>query len=256
MTWHPVLPATLTALVLALSACSPDGGGGTGDGTDTDPPPPVDEPAEPVAFDHHPPGDLVPGSGSGVTDAFVFVPGMRFPIEEFPSFANSQVWGAGGMNGPGGGQCDPVNYALPWRDNFCETRGYATPLCPSGTGHQGQDIRPPSCTKSAHWAVAAEPGTITAKGSYTVTLTADSGTVYRYLHLDMANLVVDVGSELARGERIGLVSNDFGGTTTTIHLHFEIKQNVELSGGGSSVTFVPPYTSLVDAYERLLAGTP
>ena len=29
---------------------------------------------------------------------------MRFPMEEGPAFANSQVWGHGGGSGPGGGQ--------------------------------------------------------------------------------------------------------------------------------------------------------
>lgn len=228
-----------------------------------DPAPVVAEPASvetaAVAWDtsrYGAPADLVPGSGTGYAQDTVFVPGMRFPIEEANAQANSQVYGHGGMNGPGGAQCDAANYAFPWRDNFCETRGYSTPMCPAGTGHQGQDIRPPTCKKGVYWAVAAEAGTISAIGSYSVTLMSDSGTVFRYLHLDMKQLAVRVGDVVPRGGHIGLVSNDFNDTPTTIHLHFEIKQSVALPNGRTTITFVPPYTSLVDAHERLVAGTP
>ncbi|MEL7452555.1 MAG: hypothetical protein AAGJ50_04195, partial [Pseudomonadota bacterium] len=45
---------------------------------------------------------------------------------------------------------------------------------------------------------------------------------------------------------IGYVSKDFGGTPTTFHLHFEIKQNTPEHGW----IFAPPYTSLVESYAR------
>lgn len=204
-------------------------------------------PSAAFALDANPAGELVTGSGEGVQTSTVYSPGMRFPIEETPAFANSQVYGHGGYLGPGGGQCDAANYDFPWVDNFCESRSYATPLCPAGQGHQGQDIRPGSCTDNAWWAVAAEAGTITGIGSYTVTLTTDSGRQYRYLHMSMDTLAVGNGDRVAQGDRLGLVSNDFGGTATTIHLHFEIRQNVT----GLGVTHVPPYTSLVESYEAL-----
>ena len=35
-----------------------------------------------------------------------------------------------------------AGYAYPWRDNFCERRGFPVSQCPAGVGHQGQDIRP------------------------------------------------------------------------------------------------------------------
>src|SRR5690554_6250979 len=109
-------------------------------------------------FTYQPAGQLVAGSGSGLADTTVFVPGMRFPIEQAPAYPNSQVWGHGGMNGPGGGQCDPANYFYPWWDNYCETRTWDMPLCPGGQGHQGQDIRPATCDNKTHWTVAAEIG--------------------------------------------------------------------------------------------------
>ncbi|MFP3945255.1 MAG: M23 family metallopeptidase, partial [Alphaproteobacteria bacterium] len=224
-----------------LTACN-----GTDDGE-----PPTDPTG--AAFEHAPPGELVSGSGEGVTDNTVYAPGIRFPIEEAPAYANSQVHGAGGLHGPPGGQCDESNYSYPWRDNFCETRSWTAPLCPAGSGHQGQDIRPKTCEKAKHWAVATENGRITNIGIYTVTLQGDSGTQYRYMHMDMDALAVDFGDTVTKGQRLGLISNDFGGTPTTIHLHFDMKQNVEVNGD-VVFTFVPPYPSLVDSYERLLRG--
>ncbi len=217
--------------------------------------PPASSSAPPVDFSFNPPGQLHAGSGQGITDPTVYVPGMRFPIQASNAYANSQVYGHGGTSGPGGGQCDAANYAYPWNDNFCETRAYTTPLCPSGTGHQGQDIRPNTCKAANYTAVAAEDGTITQIGSYTVYLSSSTGRTYLYLHMQMDKLKVKVGDHVTRGQALGLVSNNFGATATTIHLHFEIKQPVSLNGS-TLVTRVPPYSSLVDAYQRLLAGTP
>ncbi len=204
--------------------------------------------AEPFSF--LPPGDLIEGSGQGVADPTVFAPGMRFPIENAPAYANSQVYNPGGYLGPGGGQCDDFNFSYPWRDNYCEKRSWDMPLCPAGTGHQGQDIRASSCEKDKHWAVATTDGTITHIGSYSVYLTADDGTRYDFLH--MAAVQVEVGQEVTRGQHLGKVSNSFGGTPTTIHLHFNLRQNVE----GIGEVYVPPYTSLLQAYASLVDTAP
>ena len=75
-------------------------------------------PAAAQSFSYKPAGELKPGSGRGRADGTVYVPGMRFPIEKGPAFANSQVYGRGGMHGGGGGQCDSANYSYPWRDNY------------------------------------------------------------------------------------------------------------------------------------------
>lgn len=201
--------------------------------------------ADPFNFDA--PGDLAPTSGKGRVDMNVYAPGIRFPIEDGPAFANSQVYGHGGNFGPGGGQCDGQNYSYPWRDNYCETRQYDMPLCPAGMGHQGQDVRPSTCVKDTHWAVAVTDGTITQIGSYTVYLTAADGTRFDYLHL--GSVQVAVGDKVTKGQHVGKVSNVFGATPTTIHLHFNIRQNV----AGVGDVFVPPYLSLVQAYEALMA---
>ena len=199
-------------------------------------------------FSYEPPGSLVRGSGTGRVDSRVWAPGMRFPIQSGPAYANSQVYGVGGYMGPAGGQCDARNYSFPWRDNYCESRSWAMPLCPSSRGHQGQDIRPGTCRAGVHPAVAAANGTITQVGSYSVYLTGDDGTRYDYLH--MSNVAVRQGQRVRCGDVIGNVSNVFNGTPTTIHLHFNIRQSVR--GVGS--VFVPTYMSLVDSYQRMSSG--
>ena len=200
-------------------------------------------------FEYMSPGDLAPGSGAGRADWTVYREGMRFPLETAPAYANSQVWGVGGMRGLPGDQCDSANYSYPWRDNYCETRPQRDmPFCPAHTGHQGQDIRPATCADGVHLAVAAEAGTIVHIGFFSVYLRGqDSGFRYRYLHLDHDQLAVDVGQWVDRGDPIGLVSDNFGGDSTTIHLHFDM-----YSGG----IYYPTYMSLVRAYETLLNGSP
>ncbi|WP_437276261.1 M23 family metallopeptidase [Sorangium sp. So ce375] len=201
-------------------------------------------------FSYQPAGELLPGSGEGRVDDVVYAPSMRFPLEEGPAFANSQVYNKGGSAGPAGGQCDADNYAYPWRDNYCESRSWVMPLCPAGTGHQGQDVRPATCEAGKHWVVAVVDGTITSVGGYSVYLTGEDGTRYDYLH--MSDVQVSPGQDVSRGERIGRVSNVFGGTPTTIHLHFNVRQSVS----GVGVVYVPPYTSLVASYQALLNKPP
>lgn len=204
-----------------------------------------------ATFSYAPPGELEQKSGKGRTgDTKIYAPTMRFPIESGPAFANSQVYGRGGGSGPGGGQCDKENFSYPWHDDYCETRDWDMPLCPAGQGHQGQDIRAATCEKGVHWVVAVDDGTITNVGSYSVYLTVADGTRYDFLH--MQDVQVKEGDVVKRNQRIGKVSNQFGGSPTTVHLHFNIKQNV----AGVGDVFVPPYTSLINSYEELLGLHP
>lgn len=200
--------------------------------------------AIPPGFTFRPAGELAPDSGTGSTDTKIYLEGMRFPLESDPAFANSQVWGKGGSQGGGGSQCDASNYSYPWRDNFCEKREWAMPFCPAGKGHQGQDIRPATCKKNLHWAVAAIDGTITKIGSYSVYLSGNANTRVDYLH--MSSVQVAVGQQVTKGTRLGKVSNVFNGTPTTIHLHFNLFQNTP-----DGWMYVPPYTSLVASYQTL-----
>jgi murein DD-endopeptidase MepM/ murein hydrolase activator NlpD len=225
------------------------------------PPEPEPEPVPPV-FSYFAPGALLPGTGAGFEDQIVHAPGIRFPIKSAPAYLQTQVFTFGG-GVAGGDQCDARNFAYPWRDNFCETRtaNRNTPFCPVNRVHQGQDIRvgtPQDCNalrrqplsaRGLHEVVAVEDGVISSIGSYTVKLRSN-GRIYNYMHLNMNRLAVTAGQSVREGDLIGFVSNDFGGTPTTIHLHFEIVQNTAEHGW----THVSPYLSLVEAYERRQQG--
>lgn len=213
-------------------------------------------------FSYLPVGDLLPSSGPGFTDNTVYRTGMTFPTEE-PVFLNSQVYryggGMGSVNGMEGGQCDARNYDYPWQDTFCEHRDRNQPLCPGG-GHEGLDIRPHTCVKNTHWAVAVENGRIIDVRRHWVTLQTPDGTIYNYLHLNMGALEVSVGQQVLKGDRIGKISNDFfksDGTSvpTTTHLHFEMYENYVAAPGDEPLfTKVNPYMTLVAAYDRKLRG--
>jgi len=192
-----------------------------------------------------PPGALVPGSGSGIASDAVLFPAMRFPIEQGAAYANSHFYGVGGTRGREGDSCDDSNYAYPWRDNFCELRKTDLALCPSG-GHQGQDLRPATCRANFHWAVAAEDGVIVQIGRFSVTLQTANGTLYRYVHLNTSDLAVHELQPVARGARIGRISNNWV-DKLPVHLHFDVKDAVAF-GGDTTVAFVPPYASLVQSY--------
>lgn len=229
----------------------------------TDPQPEEPEPEPTVVFSYTEPGQLVSGSGTGTTETeTVFSPDMRFPIKSAPSYLQSQVWGFGG-GVMGGDQCDPRNYEYPWHDNFCETRSSNrnSPYCPVSRIHQGQDIRVGTAAgcnelrrtnaadRALYEVVAVEDGIIQSIGTYTVTQRSGPR-IYKYMHLNMRALQVSNGDTVKKGQTLGYVSNDFGGTPTTFHLHFEMLQNTADSGW----VHVPPYTSLVAAYERRESG--
>jgi len=213
--------------------------------------------AELKRFSYYPAGDLKPEtSGTGREgDNTIYAPGIRFPLESAPAYINSQVYGIGGMYGPAGSLCDPRNYQYPWSDNYCEKRAWSMPMCHGGKGHQGDDIRAATCEKKKYYAVAVEAGIITYIGTYSISLRGNSGRTYRYLHMDGYTLQVQQGQRVQRGQRLGLVSDNMGGTSTSIHLHFDMRQTIKI-GGQSKQIFVPPYSSLVDAYKRLLQGRP
>ncbi|MEM7638334.1 MAG: M23 family metallopeptidase [Pseudomonadota bacterium] len=236
------------------------------DDTPDDVPAPIESPPPPpppVKFEYFAAGDLIPGTGTGRVDQIIYAPDMVFPIKTAPTWPQSMVYRLGGA--VGGDQCDPANYDIPWRDNFCEKRTSTrnTPMCPTNKVHQGQDIRVGTAAdcnalrgqakadRGLHEVVAVEDGIIQHIGTYSVQLKGtDTGNLYSYLHLNMRRLRVSALDTVSAGDTIGFVSNDFGSTPTTFHLHFEIKAPIE----GEGIVHVPPYMSLVAAYERREAG--
>jgi hypothetical protein len=243
-------------------------------------------------FTYYPPGDILPGTGSrgqsGRADFTVYAP-IRFPMAQAPAYANSQSfmnWGncdltgrvaLGGSGSNEAYRCrvngrtlftdEAKNYAYPWRDNFCEHRDYYVGQCPSGLGHQGQDIRPRSCLEHVEGAGRCDPYQedvvavgdgvlIRSPGDRSLYLVVDQPGVhirFRYLHmnpqmLDSAGMIS--GREVAEGEVLGAVGN-YGRAPggTTYHLHFDAQ--VPTRDGW---VLVNPYMTLVAAYERLIGA--
>jgi murein DD-endopeptidase MepM/ murein hydrolase activator NlpD len=247
---------------VADSSVAPEGAGESTARADVDP-------------NHYDPGDLIPRTlvdfGSiGVTNAPVVAPNMRFPIEEGPAFSNSQIFHPGGWGyawttsivypGPGGAENEPANYNYPWRDNFCEVRRRDSAGCPSGLGHQGQDIRPKTCEQGVHYAVAVEDAVVKALGEHHMVLLygLETGNVYTYLHMTrpLEPGIVE-GAEVKKGQRLGRISNILGEKDrTTTHLHFEIWAGGEQEGTSKGVVPLSPYTSLVESYLDLVAANP
>ena len=243
-------------------------------------------------FTYYAPGDILPGTGSrgrsGRADFTVYAK-IRFPMAQAPAYANSQSFmnwgncdltgriGLGGRDKNAAYRCrvndktlltdESKNYAYPWRDNFCEHRGYYVGQCSSGLGHQGQDIRPGFCLEHVEGAgrcdpyqedvVAVADGVVMrSPGDRSLYLVVDKPGEhirFRYLHmnpqmLDAAGMVS--GREVVEGEVLGSVG-DYGRAPggTTYHLHFDAQ--VPTRDGW---VFVNPYMTLVAAYERLIGA--
>jgi len=243
-------------------------------------------------FTYYAPGSLIPGTGlkkdmGGRADYTVYAP-LRFPMKEAPSFANSQSFNNWGdcdftgrsrrVSGKGASySCkvngrplvfdESVNYAYPWRDNFCEHRNFFVGQCPGGEGHQGQDIRPSNCSlfnagadrcqPYRHEVVAAHDGMILrARKQEAVYLYINSATAHlrvRYMHMNPNLLDADgivSGKELAAGDNIGKVGNyNHKERGTSYHLHFDMQVPTRIG-----YVFVNPYATLVASYEHLIGA--
>ena len=156
---------------------------------------------------------------------------------------NSQVYG----KSP---QCAAANYAMPWSDTFCEARGWPMGMCPNGKGHQGVDIRPVRCRNNDSEVVAVEDGTIDRVTAHTtIGLVGGQGRHWRYMHVGPATVLVRPGQKVRKGQVLARVSNILSGIpNTTYHLHLDLSGNI--AGPGSRNVYLPPYSSLVDAYRR------
>ena len=229
--------------------------------TPTPTPGPAPDPPKPP-FAYHPPGNLLEkDAGRGrANDRFVYLPNIVFPLKlgdgQFPHM-NSQIWGYGGggwggKGAPGGSESDRRNYdPMQQRDNYCEVRGWAMPLCPSGAGHQGQDIRPATFKDNTWEAVAVADGTITnVTKNTTVQLKGKDGTDYYYLHMHPSSIKVKTGQTVKQGQVLGKVSKYMNGSpSTSLHLHFQARQTIK-AGTKTVTAYVPVFTSLVAALRR------
>jgi murein DD-endopeptidase MepM/ murein hydrolase activator NlpD len=224
-------------------------------------PGPAPEPPKPQ-FAYHPPGDLLEkDKGRGrAGDRFVYLPNIIFPLKLgdglFPHM-NSQIWGYGGggwggKGAAGGSESDRRNYdPNQQRDNYCEVRGWAMPLCPSGAGHQGQDIRPATFKDNAWEAIAVVDGTVTnVTKNTTVQIKGKDGTDYYYLHMHPSSIKVKTGQAVKQGQVLGKVSKYMNGSpSTSLHLHFQARQTIK-AGTKTITAYVPVFTSLVAALRR------
>jgi hypothetical protein len=244
-------------------------------------------------FSYYSPGFLIPGSGwhtmPGRVDYHIYAR-MRFPIANPPGYVKSQSfmpWGDCYRTGHSGrlgrkgskysckvngiplvfDESAAVNFTYPWRDNFCEQRDFLVGQCPGGYGHQGEDIRPGSCTLfnegadrclPYQHAVAAvrdglvwrTPGNLAA---YIVINTKNSFVRFRYLHMNPKFMDRDglvSGRVVSEGEIIGKVAT-WGGheNGTSYHIHFNIQVFTKVGW-----VWVNPYMTLVLAYERQIGG--
>jgi hypothetical protein len=222
-------------------------------------------------FTYRPVGDIIANSGSrkqGGRADFTAYSQIRFPLQKFPDFVHSQEFGnrrshdkpldelAGGIT------------SYPWRDNFCEARSFNVGQCPSGFGHQGQDIRPAPCPPDTEGAaehcdpkhravVAVRDGVvIRSPEQQAATLQINTRTEhirFRYMHMNPAVMDADGilnGRHVDEAEKIGVVSNYLDHPNgTTRHLHFDVQVFTR-----DGWVWVNPYVTLVSAYERLIRG--
>lgn len=255
-----------------------------GSGTSIEPGPLSTAPAPELP--HAPPGELLPKTVADFVDGYapqegVVAPSIRFPLYRGPAFANSQAFNPGGSGvlfkqadgsrvmypAVGGKESDAANFNYPWRDNFCEVRNHSNAFCPSGQGHQGQDVRPASRDIGKYCIVAPEKSKVMGIGSrYLVHLYGlESGLSYSLMHMDSkGGLMPGVveGAILERGAPIARVANIMGdcpqtkADCTTTHLHFEIWTGAYRGATNRGERTHSPYTSLIEAYLDLVAENP
>ncbi len=229
----------------------------------------VERPALPSAdFTYRAPGDLLAHSGShkqsGRVDYTVYSQ-IRFPLAKAPAFAHSQSFRLRRGDKFDEFASGPTSY--PWQDNFCEARSFGVGQCPTGFGHQGQDMRPAPCPihdegpehcdpKQQAVVAVRDAVLIREPKQQAATLqvnTRNEHIRFRYMHMDPSVMDADGilnGRHVEEGEKIGVVSNYLDRPNgTTRHLHFDVQVFTR-----DGWLWVNPYVTLVSAYERLIHG--
>jgi hypothetical protein len=221
-------------------------------------------------FSYRPSGDIIANSGSrkqgGRVDLTAYAQ-IRFPLEKAPAFAHSQSVSTRRSNDKPLDELTGGPTSYPWQDNFCEARSFGVGQCPSGFGHQGQDIRPGSCSPFSgsgdhcdpkqQAVVAVRDGVlIRSLKQQAATLqvnTSNEHIRFRYMHMNPASMDADAvlsGRRVEESEKIGVVSNYLDHPNgTTRHLHFDVQVFTR-----DGWLWVNPYVTLISAYERLIHG--
>jgi hypothetical protein len=234
------------------------------------PPEVAERPAERSSdFTYRPPGDIITRSGSSKQNGradFTSYSQIRFPLEKAPAFAHSQSR-RGRKSSDKPDMLVGGNTSYPWQDNFCEPRSFGVGQCPSGFGHQGQDIKPGACLAHSEGAESCDPkqqGVVAVRDGVLIrspkqqalTLQINTRTEhirFRYMHMNPAAMDADGdlnGRRVAENEKIGVVSNYLDHPNgTTRHLHFDVQVFTR-----DGWLWVSPYVTLVSAYERLIHG--
>jgi hypothetical protein len=224
---------------------------------------PLERPAEvSQSFGYYGPGQLLSGTGfrgqGGRADYTVYSQ-IRFPLADAPAFAKTQVYHRRDRT-----DADSLpGAAVPWRDNFCERRGFPVGQCPAGIGHQGQDIRPGPCKPPPDTERCTHRGNVVAvrdgvilrsskqEAAYLFVNSANEHIRFRYLHMNPRKMDADnllSGRRVHEGEVIGEVSNfSRKEAGTSYHVHFDVQVPTKFGW-----VFVNPYMTLVAAYERLI----
>jgi hypothetical protein len=227
---------------------------------------PVERPAAVSrTFGYYGPGQLLSGTGfrgqTGRVDYTVYSQ-IRFPLADAPAFATSELYQRRSRSQASESD-DTLGPALPWRDNFCERRGFPVGQCPGGIGHQGQDIRPGPCKPPPGMERCTHRGDIVAvrdgvilrsarqEAAYLFVNSANEHIRFRYLHMSPRKMDADnllSGRRVHEGEIIGEVSNfSMKEAGTSYHVHFDVQVPTKYGW-----VFVNPYMTLVTAYERLI----
>jgi murein DD-endopeptidase MepM/ murein hydrolase activator NlpD len=230
---------------------------------------PIERPAKVShSFGYFAPGQVQSGTsfrGQGGRADYTVYSRIRFPLADAPVVAGTELF----RRGTRLRITDPNDFlavqaaTVPWRDNFCERRGFSVSQCPAGIGHQGQDIRPLLCHPAPNSDRCDPPGDVVAvrdgmilrsprqEAAYLVVNTANEHIRFRYLHMSPRKMDADNllnGRRVTEGEVIGEVGNySMKEAGTSYHLHFDVQ--VPTRDGW---VFVSPYMTLVSAYERLI----
>ena len=220
-------------------------------------------------FTYRPTGDIIANSGyrkqNGRAD-FNAYSQVRFPLEKAPAFVRSQSFARRDKSEqPSGGYP-----GYPWRDNFCESRSFGVGQCPTGFGHQGEDIRRPcpprgegqepgqdQCDPKQQAVVAVRDTVVIRSPKQQAAAlqinTRNEHIRFRYMHMNPTAMDADGilnGRVVAEGEKIGVVSNYLDHPNgTTRHLHFDVQVFTR-----DGWLWVNPYVTLISAYERLIRG--